>query len=79
MPQMDIAIVDPTLIPLFKVNRVANALDILGEFNFLIFFLAKAIQENISEGGKMAMINTMALLDRESDGRRFIDFNDNNI
>ena len=38
-------------------------------------FLAKAIQDNIPEGGKMAMINTMALLDdKESDSRRFTEF-----
>ena len=37
-------------------------------------FFAKAIRENIPEGGRMAMINTIALLDKESDGRRFIKF-----
>ena len=46
MPQMDIAIVDPTLIPLFKVNRVANALDILGEFNFLSNSATETIAKN---------------------------------
>ena len=32
-------------------------------------FCAKATLENFPEGGKMAMINTMALLDKVSDRR----------
>ena len=37
-------------------------------------FFAKAIQENIPEVGKMAITNTMVLLDKESDVRCFIKF-----
>ena len=35
-PPFDVVLRD--IHSLFKVNRVANALDILGEFHFLIFF-----------------------------------------
>ena len=38
-------------------------------------FFVKAINENIPEGGRMAMINAMALLVKESDNTHFIEFN----
>ena len=37
-------------------------------------FFAQAIKDNIPEGGRIAFINAMALLDKEMDNTRFIEF-----
>ena len=37
-------------------------------------FMAQAIKDNIPDGGRIALINTLSILDRQSDHMRFIEF-----
>ena len=67
----------------FLTNSATETITIVEKLSKLVvrpnvsmkdIYFAKAIQENIPEGSRMEMINTMALLDKESDGRQFIEF-----
>ena len=42
-------------------------------------FMAQAIKDNIPDGGRIALINALSILDRQLDHVRFIEFKSSNF
>ena len=67
----------------FKASTAQDAIAIIEKLSKLVtgghvsirdIFMAGAIKDNISDGAKIALVNTMACLDREREQVRFTEF-----
>ena len=56
-----------------KIKRLSKLVQ-GGQVNIRDVLMAGAIRDNISDGSKIALVNTMALLDREREQVRFTEF-----